>query len=490
MRYLKFYIILFWVLFLLLPSSSVASSNKSSSISRADANASIISKDMSKWNSTASAIVRDEEKIKQQTLETKAQIEADRKHLTSLKVALADKIAREKRELSRLKSVFNGLQVKEGSLRKVLSKHEAEIKDIQATVAVYAKDARRITARSLVTPELPNRLKSLDNLFISSRFPSPADIKSLVNFFFTEMSRSSEIHLYRGKIVNPSGRLEDASILRVGEFTACYKTDDSTGFLRRDLVTGGFAAVPGELSWWIRHKISNYMSGESAVLPMDVSHGAVFAWISQSQGLLSWLESGGPIVWPILFIGLFAIFLVIERLVFFARIRAVSSDKLIEIIDLIKAGDIKTCLSILKENMQVPAYRVIFSVVSCHARDKGLLEDALQEALLKELPSLERFLSTLGVLAAIAPMLGLLGTVSGMINTFQTITLFGNSNPRLMSGGISEALITTELGLSIAIPIMLVHHFLERKVDRIIGQIEDAGMEATNAILSAERDNE
>jgi biopolymer transport protein ExbB len=94
---------------------------------------------------------------------------------------------------------------------------------------------------------------------------------------------------------------------------------------------------------------------------------------------------------------------------------------------------------------------------------------------LKEMPRLERFLPTLGVLAAIAPLLGLLGTVTGMINTFQVITAVGTGDPRMMSGGISEALLTTQFGLTVAIPIMIIHHFLERRVDKIVGDMEEKG---------------
>jgi biopolymer transport protein ExbB len=88
------------------------------------------------------------------------------------------------------------------------------------------------------------------------------------------------------------------------------------------------------------------------------------------------------------------------------------------------------------------------------------MENALQEAILREVPPMERFLSTLGMLAAIAPLLGLLGTVTGMIGTFHVITQHGTGDPRMMSGGISEALVTTMLGLSVAIPIMLAHTLL------------------------------
>jgi len=116
---------------------------------------------------------------------------------------------------------------------------------------------------------------------------------------------------------------------------------------------------------------------------------------------------------------------------------------------------------------------VLKAGLECRDMSRTDMENALQEAILNEIPSMERFLSTLGMLAAIAPLLGLLGTVTGMINTFHVINYYGTGDPRMMSGGISEALVTTMLGLSVAIPIMLVHTLLTRKVENTIAQMED-----------------
>ena len=114
--------------------------------------------------------------------------------------------------------------------------------------------------------------------------------------------------------------------------------------------------------------------------------------------------------------------------------------------------------------------------------DRDTLESVLQEAILHELPRIERGMAVLAVLGAVAPLLGLLGTVTGMIDTFRVITLFGTGDPKLMSGGISEALITTELGLAVAIPIMLLHTFLSRRADHIVGDMEEKAVQLTNII--------
>jgi biopolymer transport protein ExbB len=132
---------------------------------------------------------------------------------------------------------------------------------------------------------------------------------------------------------------------------------------------------------------------------------------------------------------------------------------------------------------------VIEAGLNARHEDRETLESVLQEAILRELPRVERGLSVLAILGAVAPLLGLLGTVTGMIDTFRVITLFGTGDPKLMSGGISEALVTTELGLAIAIPIMLIHTFLSRRADGIIGDMEEKAVSLTNIIQKRQRED-
>ena len=113
---------------------------------------------------------------------------------------------------------------------------------------------------------------------------------------------------------------------------------------------------------------------------------------------------------------------------------------------------------------------------------KELLEEILFEDLLEEKPKLERGLSFISVTAAVAPLLGLLGTVTGMINTFKLITLFGTGDAKSLSSGISEALITTEFGLVVAIPSLLLSAFLSRKANSMIAKMEKTSIIFVNGV--------
>ena len=198
---------------------------------------------------------------------------------------------------------------------------------------------------------------------------------------------------------------------------------------------------------------------------------------------MDWLSAGGLLVWPIVLVGFIALILIIERFYSLSRIRGNSDRNMKRILEMILTGDWKKCRQFCTDQSNYPTCRIISHTLQYVGNTREIIENAFQEAFLKELPILERFLPTLGVLAAVAPLLGLLGTVTGMINTFQIITLYGTGNPRMMSGGISEALITTQLGLAVAVPIILLHHILDRRVDKIVGDMEEKGTSFALALM-------
>ena len=145
--------------------------------------------------------------------------------------------------------------------------------------------------------------------------------------------------------------------------------------------------------------------------------------------------------------------------------------------------DWEGCRTLLESKREKFIPKVLLSALALKDRTRPEVENALQEAILGEIPAIERFLSTLGILAGIAPLLGLLGTVTGMINTFHVITYYGTGDPRMMSGGISEALVTTMLGLAVAIPIMLAHTFLSRRVETQISRMEEKSVAFVNMMF-------
>jgi len=155
--------------------------------------------------------------------------------------------------------------------------------------------------------------------------------------------------------------------------------------------------------------------------------------------------------------------------------------------ELVEKGDYKGAVKSTEAQSGRPTGNVLKAGLEQQGQPRDIIESSLAEAILKETPRLERFLPALKVLAAIAPLLGLLGTVTGMINTFHVITVHGTGDPRLMAGGISEALITTQLGLAVAIPILVITALLGRKANRIASDMEEKAMALIAALLRDQR---
>jgi biopolymer transport protein ExbB len=198
--------------------------------------------------------------------------------------------------------------------------------------------------------------------------------------------------------------------------------------------------------------------------------------------LVDQVPKGGPIVWPILAILALGALITLER-IFFILKRKISLETVCGRIEAqAEARNWDACAATCDKYSKNPVIRVIRSGVDSRNLPREDMENAVQEAILKEIPPMERFLSTMGMLAAIAPLLGLLGTVTGMIDTFHVITMHGTGDPRMMSGGISEALVTTMLGLSVAIPIMLSHTLLSRAVENSVGMMEEKAVALINIV--------
>ncbi|MCK5175847.1 MAG: MotA/TolQ/ExbB proton channel family protein, partial [Planctomycetes bacterium] len=206
-------------------------------------------------------------------------------------------------------------------------------------------------------------------------------------------------------------------------------------------------------------------------VPIDPTRQISASDLKKTDTLWQKIRAGGPVMLPLLIVAVLATILIIERLIFIIP-RGRNSVTLAETIlahchqsDFNKAQDVAS-------KSRVPIAKVLNACLLRRNTTAQLMEDAIQEAILHEMPRLERFLPTIGILAGIAPLLGLLGTVTGMISTFDMITQLGTGQPRLMAGGISEALLTTATGLIIAIPVLLMHSYLSSRSDRIIADTE------------------
>ena len=405
------------------------------------------------------------------------------------RASLEKEIARMEADVKELNSAIEVIQGKSEKLREKeielshqQSDNEMGMRELSGTVRMGARDLETILRQSHFTARLPERLNLLKPILNKDRFPGIDDFKTITDLFLEEMALSGEVAVRTGPFVARSGVEQMGDILTIGKFTAAYSTGNETGFLRYSEGSHRFFALSTLPSWSVRGNLKKYMQGKTEDVSLDFSGGAALRQITHKSTLIDQIRNGGPIVWPILAIGLFALVIVIERSIFLKGVHANTDRVMGRVNELALQGKWRECDDIVKDEKGRPVHNVLKAGLNARGEERETQESILQEAILKELPRLERFLPTLNIMGAIAPLLGLLGTVTGMITTFHVITLYGTGDPRMMSGGISEALVTTMLGLSVAIPIMLMHTFLSGRVEHIVGDMEEKAVGLSNII--------
>jgi biopolymer transport protein ExbB len=415
--------------------------------------------------------------------ESRANIFANR---ASLETAIAE-LESDTRNRSHAVDLLTGelteLRRQEAQLDRKLGESDSMIRELVGMIRINANDINKLITRNLQTAlgETISR-SSLKTLAAQSELPGMEDVRTMVASLWSQIRRSKEVTRQTGPMVDRAGREVEAEILAIGPFTAAYQTEDETGFLSYSAPSGKLYALSHLPSGRVRNRLKDYLDGKSDVVPMDISRGAALRQLTHQLSLWDQIPQGGPIVWPILAILLVGLSIVLERTVFLYRKRLDADSLILQIEKLAFEQQWSACEQACQGKESKPTARVLRAGLLCRRMPREEIENALQEAILKEAPRMERFLSTLGMLAAIAPLLGLLGTVTGMIDTFHIITLYGTGDPRLMSGGISEALVTTMLGLSVAIPLLLAQTLLNRTVDNRIGEMEEKSMTLVNIV--------
>ena len=364
-------------------------------------------------------------------------------------------------------------------LQKQFEENEKTLEDIQETLRIrignfgelfgvvrqVAGETIAIVKNSIVSLQFPNREKNLTGLAEARGIPSIEQMHDLRVELLREMSQSGQVQRFQKQVVLPGGSIVDAEIVRVGVFNAITENF----FLQ-------FVPDTQSLQVLARQPARRYQSMAKDLFALDAgyttmavdpSRGQILSLLIQAPGLAERINQGGLVGYFIIFIGLLGLALSLWRLLILRQDgQAINQQLTTDIVS------------------QDNALGRILSVHNEHdAMDTELLELKIDEAILKEVPKLEKYHSIIKVFAAVAPLLGLLGTVVGMIVTFQALTLFGTGDPKLMAGGISQALVTTMLGLIVAIPLVFLHSVLTSWSGTLIEVLEEqsAGLIARHA---------
>lgn len=182
-------------------------------------------------------------------------------------------------------------------------------------------------------------------------------------------------------------------------------------------------------------------------------------------------EKGGVLMYPIFISSLLAITIFFERMFYLKGIKTKSKRFVLRLNNLIKKGSINLAISACRKS-PTPISQIMLAGLMKYGQSRKEIKEAIEDSANQEIPLLEKHLSTLATIGNITPLLGLLGTVFGMIKAFNVIAVMGVGKPEALAGGISEALLTTAFGLSIAIPTIVIYNYLSNRVDKIIREME------------------
>lgn len=180
---------------------------------------------------------------------------------------------------------------------------------------------------------------------------------------------------------------------------------------------------------------------------------------------------GGWVMWPILICSLLGIAIFFERMFYFKSIKIKSKKFVFRVKNLVKKGGIDLAISACRKN-PTPIAKIMLTGLMKFGRERKEIKEAIEDSANQEIPVLENNLSTLSTIGNVAPLLGLYGTVLGMIQCFNVITLMGVGDPRVLAGGISVALLTTAFGLTVAIPTVAAHNYLSNRVEKLVREME------------------
>lgn len=385
-------------------------------------------------------------------------------------------------EVDQLEKTSATLTMQEEEFNEKLTQVDSVIQDLVGIIRINAKDIDTLINQNPQTGLEQQSVSFLNAVAANTTFPGMEDIRAMASALIDQIRISGEVSWQPGTIIDREGHEITANILLVGPLTAVYQASGETGFLNYSLTNNKLYALSRLPSGHMQTLLNQYIAGKADTVPVDISRGEALRQLSHQLDFSEQIQKGGPIVWPILAILLFGILIIIERSFYLAAKHHKKTNILSRLRLPITDGNWQACEQICAEYIKKPIAKVLLAGIHSHHLSREDMENVLQEAILREIPALERFLSTLGMLVAIAPLLGLLGTVTGMINVFHVITLSGAGDPRLMSGGISEALVTTMLGLGVAIPLMFLHNILSRTVEKIIGEMEEKAVALVNTL--------
>ncbi|HJP39917.1 MAG TPA: MotA/TolQ/ExbB proton channel family protein [Gammaproteobacteria bacterium] len=377
---------------------------------------------------------------------------------------------REEARSQRLESEFEANDIQIAEYTATLNQRLGSLKELFGVMQQVSGDSQVRFDNSLTNIQYPDRGKFLEALAKkiggSAQLPSLDEIERLWFELQREMTESGKIVRLSTNVIMADGAEQQMEVVRVGLFNII--TDGK--YLKFEPQTGNVSELPRqpEQGRYINSTTELFNASSGLVhFGLDPTLGGVLNSLIARPNLKERVQQGGLVGYLIIALGCIGLLIAFERMF----VLGLASRK------------VTAQLNSDSPSQDNALGRVLSVAEGNRGADTETLELKLSEAIFKETPALNRALLFLKIISVVAPLMGLLGTVTGMINTFQAITLYGTGDPKLMAGGISQALVTTVLGLTVAIPMVLLHTLVSGRSRRIVQVLQEqsAGIIATHA---------
>ncbi|TDR20789.1 MotA/TolQ/ExbB proton channel family protein [Marinicella litoralis] len=403
-----------------------------------------------------------------------AEFKRQRDQQSTLLSNARNQLAALERRTEELKTAFDDNEVMLADLETTLAERSGNLGEMAGTVKILSGDLRSAIEESMTSAEIDGRIEFLTQLASQSKLPNIQELRQLWVEVQREIIEEGKISRFTTSIRDERGEIENnVEVTRIGTFNAF--DSDGNFLIWKSAADAG--AGKGELQrlqkqpsaqfTGMSKSFVNSAPGELAQVPVDYTRGTILQLVVQTPSIQDKVKQGGPVGYVIIGLGAFG--LIIALIKFFMLFASGSK--------------MKAQLKKKQPNQNNALGRIMSVYTENPDSDIETMELKMDEAILRETGPLESGLSFIKVLYVIAPLMGLLGTVVGMIQTFQMITLMGTGDPSTMAGGISMALVTTVLGLVVAIPLTVLHSLLQsmaRKQTQVLEE-QSAGIVAKMA---------
>ena len=365
----------------------------------------------------------------------------------------------EDRISDKLENDFKNNEELTAKLQDEFSKELGSLKEVFGVLQQVTGDQIAVFETSIISAQFPGREEFLrafaQKTSSSTSLPTISEMRTLWFEVQREMTEQGRVVNFTAKVQEPDGNTTEKQVLRVGPFNLT-SGDKYLEWRPKSQRIEQLVRQPESRHQDTAAALQNATGGFSP-FSIDPSRGAILSLLIQTPSFEERIEQGGIIGKITLAFGAIGLLLVLERfIVLWGTHRKVKAQMRSDVVN--ENNPLGRVLKVYHDNPSV---------------DHETLELKLDEAIMRETPSLERFLTMIKLIAAIAPLMGLLGTVIGMIQTFQAMTLFGTGDPQLMAGGISAALMTTVLGIVVALPMLFLHSIVNGKSASIVHVIEE-----------------